>query len=79
MFGSIKDEKKKINTNGIGIGLVLSKLIVEKFDGKIDFISEFQKGTTFFMTFDIETVNEKDLLSDNILNTEADFKNEIIP
>ena len=41
MFGSIKDEKKKINTNGIGIGLVLSKLIVEKFDGKIDFISEF--------------------------------------
>ena len=31
------------------------------------------------MTFDIETVNEKDLLSDNILNTEADFKNEIIP
>jgi hypothetical protein len=31
------------------------------------------------MTFDIEIVNEKDLVSDNLLNTEADFKNEIIP
>lgn len=24
MFGSIKDEKKKINTKGIGLGLVIS-------------------------------------------------------
>jgi signal transduction histidine kinase len=39
MFGSIKDEKKKINTNGIGLGLVISKLIVNKFGGIIDFIS----------------------------------------
>jgi len=28
LFGSIKDEKKKINTQGIGLGLVISKLIV---------------------------------------------------
>jgi two-component system sensor histidine kinase KdpD len=39
MFGSIKNEKKKINTNGIGLGLVISKLIVNKFGGTIDFIS----------------------------------------
>lgn len=57
---------------------MLSKLIVEKFDGKIDFVSEYQKGTTFYMTFDIEIINDKDL-SDNINNTEGDFKNEIIP
>ena len=31
LFGSIKDEKKKINTKGIGLGLVISKLIVTKF------------------------------------------------
>ena len=31
------------------------------------------------MTFDIEIINEKDIISDNIQNTEADFKNEIIP
>ena len=54
LFGSIKDEKKKINTNGIGLGLVISKLIVEKFNGYIDFISEHEKGSTFFYTFEIE-------------------------
>jgi C4-dicarboxylate-specific signal transduction histidine kinase len=37
MFGSIKDEKKMINTNGIGLGLVISKLIVNRFGGMIDF------------------------------------------
>jgi signal transduction histidine kinase len=41
MFGSIKDEEKKLNLKGIGLGLVISKLIVEKFDGYIDFVSEF--------------------------------------
>jgi signal transduction histidine kinase len=51
LFGSIKDEKKKINTNGIGLGLVISKLIVNKFGGYIDFISKFKKGSTFFYTF----------------------------
>ena len=28
LFGSIKDEKKGINMQGIGLGLVISKLIV---------------------------------------------------
>jgi signal transduction histidine kinase len=37
MFGSIKDEQKKINMNGIGLGLVISKLLVEKFNGNINF------------------------------------------
>ena len=41
LFGSIKDEKLKINTQGIGLGLVISRLIVGKFDGEIDFISTF--------------------------------------
>jgi hypothetical protein len=35
-------------------------LIVEKFDGSIDFVSEFQKGTTFFMTFDVEILGEQE-------------------
>jgi signal transduction histidine kinase len=50
MFGSIKDEKKKINTNGIGLGLVISKLIVNKFGGIIDFVSKYHRGSTFFYT-----------------------------
>ena len=54
LFGSIKDEKKKINTQGIGLGLVISKLIVEKFNGTIDFISQYKEGSTFFFSFEIE-------------------------
>jgi signal transduction histidine kinase len=37
LFGSIKDMKKQINTNGIGLGLVICKMIVEKFNGSIYF------------------------------------------
>jgi K+-sensing histidine kinase KdpD len=54
MFGSIKDEEKKLNLKGIGLGLVISKLIVSKFNGYIDFISEYEHGSTFFFTFQIE-------------------------
>ena len=54
LFGSIKDEKKKINISGIGLGLVISKLIVEKFEGSIDFVSKFKKGTIFFYTFKLD-------------------------
>ena len=42
LFGCVKDQKQNINTNGIGLGLVISKLIVNKFDGKISFKSEYQ-------------------------------------
>jgi K+-sensing histidine kinase KdpD len=58
MFGSIKDESKKINVHGVGLGLVICKLIVNKFDGKIDFISKYKKGSTFFFTFKLEPVNQ---------------------
>ena len=33
LFSSIKDEKNKINVNGIGLGLVISRMIVHKFNG----------------------------------------------
>ena len=42
LFGSIKNEKKKINMQGIGLGLVICKLLVEKFNGKIDFKSKYK-------------------------------------
>ena len=52
LFGAFKDEKRQINTNGIGLGLVISKLIVNKFNGYIDFVSKHKKGSTFFYTFE---------------------------
>ena len=57
MFGSIKDQKKKINTNGIGLGLVISKLIVNKLGGIIDFLSKYREGSTFFYTIQLEDIN----------------------
>lgn len=51
MFGALKNEEKNINTKGIGLGLVISKLIVGKFNGYIDFISKDKCGSTFFYMF----------------------------
>jgi PleD family two-component response regulator len=36
---------------------------VEKFDGYIDFISKFKKGTTFFYTFEFDLVEEVEWLN----------------
>ena len=44
---------KKVNTNGIGLGLVISQLIVNKFNGKIDFDSKFGEGSSFYFTFEV--------------------------
>ena len=52
LFSSIKDEKNKVNVGGIGLGLVISKMIVSKFNGEIDFESVYKKGTTFYFTFE---------------------------
>ena len=61
MFGSIKDENKNINMNGIGIGLVLCKLIVNKFDGQMDFISKYKHGSTFYITFTLDNITKKEI------------------
>lgn len=60
MFGSIKDQKKKINTNGIGLGLTISKLIVNKLGGIIDFVSKYKQGSTFFFTIFLDPADELD-------------------
>ena len=61
MFGSIKNEK--FNVKGIGLGLVISKMIVNKFGGEIDFVSKFKRGTTFFYTFILEEFKDEELMS----------------
>jgi signal transduction histidine kinase len=33
LFGLINDKNRSPNTQGIGLGLVISKLVVNKFDG----------------------------------------------
>lgn len=57
VFGVIKDIKRGINTKGIGLGLAICKLIVQRFGGKIDYYSEKGVGSTFFFTFKVQRLN----------------------
>ena len=40
-----------MNVNGIGLGLMIAKQIVEQFEGTINFTSEKDKGTCFTFRF----------------------------
>ena len=61
LFGTFKDSAKKINTNGIGLGLSICKLIVEKFEGKISFESTEGRGTEFTFTFEAHELGLDDI------------------
>ena len=53
IFGNVIG-KNEINTNGIGLGLVISKMIAQDFGGDVDFFSEYKQGSTFFFTFRLD-------------------------
>ena len=46
-----------MNTNGIGLGLVISENIVNVFDGRIDFDSVPEEGSTFTFSFKLSNAN----------------------
>lgn len=56
LFGSIKSEKEQMNPKGVGLGLVICKQIVERFDGCIGFDSIYGLGTTFHYFFVLEKI-----------------------
>ena len=55
LFGFVKDTAQ-MNTNGIGLGLVISENIVNIFEGAIDFDSIPDEGSTFTFTFKLSNV-----------------------
>ena len=57
----IKDEDRNSNTQGIGLGLVISKLVVNKFKGQIYFISEYGSGSTFFFSFEMHPISNSEV------------------
>ena len=50
LFGCLQNTRQ-MNTQGIGLGLVISENIIKAFDGKIGVASKYGKGTKF--TFSI--------------------------
>lgn len=53
LFGFVQTTQA-VNTRGIGLGLVISKKIVEMYDGNIGFKSKWGAGSTFGYTFAID-------------------------
>ncbi len=53
--GNVKEKE----TTGSGLGLYISKYIIEQFRGKIWFESEENKGSTFYFTIPIKGLEEK--------------------
>jgi hypothetical protein len=52
LFGFVKDKFDR-NKNGIGLGLAISHMIVQKFHGDIQVHSHYGQGTTFTFRFKI--------------------------
>lgn len=44
------DAARAMDPDGTGLGLYIAKFVVERMDGRIDFVSEMGKGTTFHVT-----------------------------
>ena len=53
LFGCLK-ETQRMNTQGIGLGLVISKMITEEFGGKTRFFSKHTVGSIFQSSFEID-------------------------
>jgi K+-sensing histidine kinase KdpD len=48
-----------MNLGGIGLGLVISNLIVTKFGGSLNFTSEENVGSSFIYSFEMEEMETK--------------------
>ncbi len=59
IFNLFHQLNKRKHYDGTGIGLTICKNIVDKYDGKIWFESEINKGTTFFISLPIKMIEAK--------------------
>ena len=76
LFGFLNDTKT-MNKKGIGLGLAISKKIINQFGGDIKVRSAVNEGSTFYFTMKLE--DEKEFFKEHIvLNLESDSEDEQI-
>ena len=70
LFGFLTSTKQ-INTKGIGLGLYISKMILEQFDGAINLKSRLGVGTKFTFVIATEILKEQDTKVKRIRNPQG--------
>jgi len=63
------DNAREKQPNGTGLGLYITKLIVERLGGAISFISKENEGTTFFVNIPIVLTEKRDNASARLSTT----------
>ncbi len=75
------DSKRNRNIEGSGLGLAISKQLLSLMGGEISFISEYEKGTTFFISLKLKVLDWKpsvELKDSDKLVVLSVFKNPLI-
>ena len=57
LYGFLEDTKE-VNAKGVGLGLYICKNIVNIFEGEVNVISEFKKGSEFSFSFKLSEEEE---------------------
>ena len=58
---------------------MISKMIVEHFNGIIDFASEYNKGSVFYFTFETDQIVRKDMSTKNLAALFNEVQDQKIP
>ena len=61
----------------MGLGLVICKMIVEQFGGKIDFTSEFNRGSNFYYDFELEEFQIEEMPRSDKSQTDLSSESEL--
>ena len=59
LFGFIEEVRDSMNTQGIGMGLYISKQLVERFGGRVGVVSEPGNGSIFSFSFKLNENEEE--------------------
>jgi signal transduction histidine kinase len=54
LFGYL-DETSELNTRGVGLGLYITKMIVTQFEGQVSVKSKIGEGSSFCLSFGIQS------------------------